>query len=187
MLHPTNWIDPRSVDWSDSLNPLTKPGWSPNNNQFAYDSLQDDTSLALRNAIGIEPRIWVCPDSVHQLVAPQSTTDFNVPCEPNTWIWALNSVSNPGHSPDAAGFYVQVIDSVTGVNLFSSPMLNSNLDGTRASNGTTSKQSPLVLLSAPRLYVPPAYPIVRIVNLSLSSQTCIVQLFCAIETDVVSA
>jgi hypothetical protein len=186
MLHPANWIDPRSVDWSDSLNPLTKPGWSPNNNQFAYDSLQDETSLALRNAIGIEARIWVCPDSVNQVIAAQSTTDFNVPCEPNTWIWALNAVSNPGQNPDPAGFYVQVTDSVTGAGLFSSPVLNTNLDGTRASTGTTAKQCPLVLISAPRLNVPPAYPIVRIVNLSNSPQTCIVQLFCAIETDVVT-
>lgn len=187
MLHPANWIDSRSVDWSDSLNPLTKPGWNPNNNQFAYDSLQDDVFLALRNAIGIEPRIWVCPNSVAQVVAPQSTTDFNVPCEPNTWIWALNAVSNPGQAPDAAGFYVQVIDSLTGVNLFSSPVLNSNLNGETSATGTHSNQGPLVLLSAPRLYVPPAYPIVRIVNLSMSAQTCIVQLFCAIETDTVTA
>lgn len=187
MLHPVNWIDPRSTDWTDSLNPLTKPGWSPNNNQFAYDSLQDSGMLALRNAIGIEARIWVCPDAVNQLIAPQSTTDFNVPSEPNTWIWALNAVSNPGQTADPAGFFVQVTDSISGATLFSSPVLNTNLDGSRASSGTASKQSPLVLISAPQLYIPPAYPIVRIVNLSMNAQTCIVQLFCAIETDTVTA
>jgi hypothetical protein len=187
MLHPVNWIDPRSVDWTDSLNPLTKPGWSPNNNQFAYDSLQDEIFFALRNAIGIEARIWVCPNSTAQVIAPQSTTDFNVPCEPNTWIWALNAVSNPGQTPDPAGFFVQVNDSVTGAGLFSAPVQSQNLDGSRSASGTHSTQSPLVLIAAPRLYIPPAYPIVRIVNLSMSAQTCIVQLFCAIETDTVTA
>ena len=181
------WLDPRSVDWSDSLNPLTKPGWSPNNNQFAYDSLQDDVFVALRHAIGIEARIWVCPNPQAQLIAPQSTIDFDVPCEPNTWIWALNAISNPGQAPDAAGFYVQVNDSLTGAGLFASPVLSRNLDGSASGTGTHSRQGPLVLLSAPRLYVPPAYPIVRIVNLSMSAQTCIVQLFCAIETDTVTA
>jgi hypothetical protein len=186
MLNPYNWLDPRTVDWSDSPNPLTRPGWSPLNNQFDFDSLQDPTMMALRQAIGIEARIWVCPDPVNQSVAANSTTDFNVPSEPNTWIWALNAVSNPGQEADAAGFYVQVTDSVTGATIFSSPMLNSNLNGARQTSGAAA-QCPLCLLSAPRLYIPPAYPIVRIVNLSGSAQTCIVQLFCMIETDTVTA
>jgi len=80
---------------------------------------------------------------------------------------------------------VQVSDSLTGANLFSSPVLNSNLDGARTTAGD-AKQCPLILIAAPRLFIPPAYPIVTIVNLSMSAQTCIVQLFCAIETDTVS-
>jgi len=179
------WIDPRGVDWTDSLNPLTKPGWSLNNNQFAFESLQDPIFVALRNAIGIEARIWVCPDPVNQSIAPQVTSAYNVPAEPNTWVWALNAISNPGTTPDPAGFYVQVSDSLTGANLFSSPVLNSNLDGARTTAGD-AKQCPLILIAAPRLFIPPAYPIVTIVNLSMSAQTCIVQLFCAIETDTVS-
>jgi hypothetical protein len=180
------WLDARSIDWTDSLNPLTKPGWSPQNNQFAYDSLQDDVFVALRMAIGIEARIWVCPDPAAQSIAPRATTDFEVPCEPNTWIWALNAVSNPGGEADPAGFYVQVNDAITGVGLFSSPILSQNLDGTKQQSGAAT-QCPLVLIAAPRVYIPPSYPIVRIVNLSASAQTCIVQLFCAIETDVVAA
>ena len=179
------WVDPRSVDWTDGLNPLTKPGYSQNNNLFAYESLQDPIFVALRNAIGIEPRIWVCPDQVNQSIAPQSTSAFNVPAEPNTWIWALNAVSNPGLTADPKGFYVQITDSLTGADMFSSPIHSSNLDGTRTTAGD-AKQCPLVLIAAPRLYVPPAYPIVSIVNLSMSAQTCIVQLFCAVETDEVA-
>lgn len=179
------WIDPRSVDWTDSLNPLRNSGWLPQRNQFAYDSLQDDVFIALRNAVGIEARLWVCPDSTHQLIAPFSTSDFNVPCEPNTWIWGLNAASNPATSPDTAGFYVNIIDAVTGATVYSTPVNNANLDGL-ATMSPNAAQCPIVLLAAPRLFVPPAYPIVRVVNLSASAQTCIVQLFCAIETDVVS-
>ncbi len=187
MLNPPlyPWVDPRSLDWTDGLNPLTKPGWSKNNNLYAYESLQDPTFVALRNAIGVEPRIWVCPDSAHQTIAPQSLSSFNVPSEPNTWLWAINAVSNPGDSPDAAGFLVQVTDSFTGANVFSAPVPNNLLDGTLTTSGN-AKQAPLVLIAAPRLFLPPAYPVVTVMNLSMSSQVCIVQLFCAIETDVVS-
>jgi hypothetical protein len=188
MLNPPvfPWVDPRTTDWTDGLNPLTKPGWSKNNNLYAYESLQDPVFVALRNAIGIEPRIWVCPDAAHQTIPPQGQSAFNVPAEPNTWLWALNAVSNPGQEADAAGFQVQIVDSFTGAAVFSAPVPNTLLDGTLTTSGD-AKQSPLVLLAAPRLFVPPAYPIVTVLNLSMSSQVCIVQLFCCIETDVVTA
>jgi hypothetical protein len=178
------WVDPRSVDWTDALNPLTKPGWSKQNNRYAFDSLQEPLSVALRDAIGIEPRIWVCPDPASQLLAGNNQSVFNVPAEPNTWIWAINAASNPGSMADPAGFAVQISDSQTGASLFSSPIRQTLLDGTLQTSGNAN-QNPLIVLPLPRLFVPPSYPVVKIVNFSSSAQICIVQLFCAIETDTV--
>jgi hypothetical protein len=174
---PYQWTDPRTLDFTDGMNPLARRGFNKNNNRFAYETLQSPSSVALRNALGIEPRIWVCPDPIDQLVAPLSTIDFNVPAEPNLWLWAINAASNPGGTADPAGFYVQVSDSLTGAEVFSQPILSKLLYP--ANPGHV-----LNFISDPRLFVPPAYPIVRIVNLSASAQTCIVNLFTLIETDV---
>lgn len=182
---PPWYIDPRAVDWTDPLNPLTKPGWSEQNNRFVYESLQEPLFVALRTAIGIEPRVWVCPNAAAQSIAPNSQQVFNVPAEPNTWLWAINAASNPGLSPDAAGFAVQITDSVTGAQVFAAPIGNALLNGTATGVSGNATQNPLIVLPAPRLFIPPAYPIVTIINLSASTQRCIVQLFCAIETDTI--
>lgn len=171
------WINPASIDYTDALNPLGNPGYSKNNNRFVYECLKDQTFQALANGLGIEGRLWVCPDPDNQTLAGLATTDFNVPSEPNTWLYAFNCVSNPGNAPDAASFLFQVIDSMTGAELFTQP--------TRADTYYASDPSQGVLhFTRPRLFVPPAYPIVRIINLSVNAQICLVNLFCAIETDV---
>lgn len=166
------WIEPTSIDWTQSPNPLANPGWSRNNNRFAYESLQEPLMQALRSGAGIEPRIWVCPDPTNQTIAAGSTYDFSVPIDPNTWLWAVNCQSS-----QAAGFYVQITDSVTGATVFSQPILSQNLQG-------NAQKGRLVILSAPRLFVPPAYPIVRIVNNAQNAaNVCQVNLFCCAELD----
>ncbi len=166
------WIDPSSLDWTDSPNPLTNPGWAKNNNRFAWESLQEPLMLALRHGVGIEPRIWVCPDAADQNIAAGATYDFSVPCEPNTWLYGLNVKSQ-----QTAGFYVQITDSVTGATVFSQPILSQNLQGNK-------NKGQVILLSAPRLFVPPAYPIVRIINNANAANLCQVNLFCAVELDI---
>lgn len=171
------WIHPAAIDYTDAWNAVAKPGYNRNNNRFVADSIDDPIFQALRNGLGIEPRIWVCPDPSTQPIAALSTSDYNVPSEPNTWLWGINAISDPGSDADAAGFYVQVTDSLTGATVFSQPMLSGLLYPNRAGGV-------VAFLSAPRLFVPPAYPIVRVVNLSNSPQACFVNLFCCIETDV---
>lgn len=166
------WIDPSSVDWTDGLNPNVNPGWTANNNPFMAATLQDPIMQALRNGVGIEPRIWVCPDPADQIIAPGATYDFSVPCEPNTWLYGLNV-----NSQQTAGFYVQITDSETGATVFSQPLASQLLAGTAA-------KGRVVFLSAPRLFVPPAYPIVRIVNNANAANLCTVNLFCAVELDL---
>jgi hypothetical protein len=172
------WTDPRGLDYSDGMNPLAKRGFNRNNNPFVFDTLQSPLFVALRQALGIEPRIWVCPDPLGQLVAGLSTIDFNVPAEPNLWLWGINASSNPGGSADPAGFLVQISDSFTGAELFSQPIPSSQLYSSNPAQGVVN------FLSEPRAFVPPSYPIVRIINLSSNPQTCVVNLFTAIETDV---
>jgi hypothetical protein len=169
----TPWIDPRSIDYTDGLNPLANPGYLPNNNPYAYASLQEPIMLGLRNGIGIEPRILVCPDPLDQLIQPGATYDFSVPVEPNTWLYGLNVSSQ-----QAAGFYLQITDSGTGATVFSQPVFSKNVQGTKS-------KGHIVLISAPRLFVPPAYPVIRIVNNSASANLCTVNLFCAVEMDLI--
>jgi hypothetical protein len=172
------WINPTAIDYTDSFNPLARRGYNKNNARFVFDTLQDPAFMGLRQALGIEARIWVCPDPTNQSIAPHLTSSYNVPAEPNTWLFALNAISNPAGEADPAGFLVQIIDSFTGSELFSQPVVSSLLYSSNPPQGI------LNFISAPRLFVPPAYPIVQITNLSNSAQVCIVNLFCDIETDI---
>lgn len=170
------WIDPTRIDYTDAWNPLVGDGYSKQNNRYVYDCWNDPIFQALRQAIGIEGRLWVCPNE-GQLVPPLTTIDYQVPSEPNTWLYGYSAISNPGASPDPASFYFQITDSLTGATVFSSPLL-ANLAYPNAN------RKGVIDYMRPRLFVPPAYPTVRIVNNSATAQTCIVYLFCAIETDV---
>ncbi len=116
------WIDPRSIDWTDGLNALAKPGFRQNNNPHAWAALKDPFMQALRQGKGIEPRAYVCPDSSSQPIAAGATYDYEVPSEPNCWMWAINA------SGDGDGFLVNVTDSLTGAALFSQPTFSDDLN-----------------------------------------------------------
>lgn len=176
----TPWIDPRDVNWSDSMNPLAGRGWGkdPSRNPFMFDTLSDPIWLALRNADNLEPRVWVVPDPIDQVIAAGSTYDMNVPIEPHTWLYGVNTWLSPtGGGP--SDFYVQITDAVTGATLWSQQVHASNLQP--ASGNTAATKGLIAYLSAPRLFVPPSYPIVRIVNLANSPMKCNVNLWCAVE------
>lgn len=168
------WIDPRDVDWTDALNGLRNPGWSPINNPFVWAAYKDPMFQALRQAKGIEPRIYVGPDPAHQAIDPGVTQDYEVASEPNCWLWGLSSSATGG----GGAYLVNVSDSVTGAKLFSQPV-----DG-QALAQKTSGRGPLFVLSTPHLFVPPAYPIIRVINTDAARQTIRVNLFCAVEYDV---
>jgi hypothetical protein len=169
-----DWIDPRSVDWTDALSPLRNPGWSKNNNRYVYQALQDQFMQALRQGKGIEPRGYSCPEPANQIIAPGTTYDYNMPIEPNCWCWAVAA------SGSGADFLFQVTDSVTGATFFSQPVPASLMSA--AVNGTAGR-GPLFYLSTPHLFLPPSYPVVRIINTQSTPQTCRVTLYCAVEYD----
>jgi hypothetical protein len=169
------WIDPRDVDWTDALNPLRNPGWHRNNNRYAYNALQDPFMLAIRNAKGIEPRIYPGFDPLNILIQPGLTQDYEVPIEPNYWCFAL-SVSGDGDD-----FLFNITDSVSGAQFFSQPVSARTMSA--AATGTQGR-GPLFYLSTPHLFAPPSYPIVRIINTTVSAQRCRVSLFGVVEYDV---
>lgn len=170
------WIDPRSVDWTDSLSPLRNPGWSRNNDRYIFESLQSPMAVAIRNGAGLEPRIWVCPDKINQPIGANATIDFEVPSEPNTWLLGVNA------SGTGANFLIQITDPITGAVVFSQPAYKSNFDST--GNGTANRGK-WSWLSDARLFAPPSYPVVRIINTdAVSAQTCVVNLYCAVELDL---
>lgn len=174
------WIDPRSVDWTDALNPLRNPGWSRNNNPFVFAALKDPFFQGLRLAKGIEPRIFVCPEPSDQLIPAGSTFDYEVPTEPNTWLWALNA--NASVDPDHTGpgpYLVNVIDSATGAALFSQPVRGDLVLDSRTFG--TAGRGVQTFLSTPHLFLPPSYPVVRIINTFTDPQIIRVTLFTCAE------
>ena len=169
------WIDPRSVDWTDALNPLRNPGFNKNNNPYNYQALQDQFMHALREGKGIEPRGYSCPEPKDQIIPAGTTFDYDVPIEPNCWAFAV-AASGTGED-----FLFQVTDSVTGATFFSQPVPMSLMSAAR--NGTTGR-GPQFFLSTPHLFLPPSYPVVRIINTSAFDNVCRVTLYCCVEYDV---
>jgi hypothetical protein len=183
MLNNQPWIDPRDVDWTSGFNGLRVPGWNRNNNPYVWQALKDVFLQALANGKGIEPRIYVCPDPPNQLIQVGQTYDFEVPSEPNLWLWAINASGRPLTDDDDArlDFLFNVTDSTTGATLFSTPALMSLFN--EAGTGTNGRgvQS---LMSSPHLFASPSYPVVRVINNSDTPQTCRVTLFCCVEYDL---
>lgn len=170
------WIDPRSIDYTDGLNPLRIPGFAELNSPYVYRVLNGDAwHYALRFAKGIEPRCYVGPDPMQQLIQPGATINYEVPAEPNLWIWAVNA------SSDDEDFLFNVADSETGAQFFSTPISMSSVNA--ALNGTAHR-GPLFFMATPHLFTPPAYPIVRITNTSGAAQVCRVNLFGGVEYDI---
>ena len=167
------WIDPRDVDFTDPFNVIARFGRAYKTaNPFLYGVLKDPTWQALRNAKNLEPRIYTVPDQLDQLVGAGLTYDQNVCIEPGTWLYAVNATGNQD-----AGFQVQITDASTGAVVFSQPITSQNLSPTTQAPGGGL----LCFLSAPRYFNPPAYPIVRIINMAAMPQICQVNLFTALE------
>jgi len=184
------WINPSSTDWTDALNPLAKPGFSQNNNPYAYAQLKDPIMQALRLAQGIQPRAYVGPDDRGRSVPAGQTVDFEVPIEPNCYVWALNASSLPPTGGDIGSteFLFNVIDSGTGAAFFSQPISSRNFNASITglnNSGVSGNRGPLFLLSKPQLYVPPNYPVIRVINPSQTDAVrCWVTLFAAVEYDL---
>lgn len=175
------WIDPRDIDWTDSMNPLTGRGWGPDpgRNPFMAGVLSDPMWIALRTAHDLEPRIWVVPNPIDEVIQAGATYETSVNIDPNTWLYGVQAwMTSPG--PPTNDFYVQITDAVTGGTVFSQQARGSNL---AAAEGNTPLHNKLIYyLGSPRLFVPPSYPIVKIVNLSSSNVKCNFNLWCAVET-----
>jgi hypothetical protein len=150
------WMDPRSIDWTDNLNPITNPGWSKNNNPFVFEAL-----------------MYVGPNPQNMLIPAGTTQDYEVPIEPNFWLYAITATPQ-----DELDFLVQLTDVVSGSTLFSQPVSAATL------STKTSGRGPQVFLSTPQLYAPPSYPVIRVINTSDSDQICRVTLFGCVEYDV---
>ena len=166
------WIDPRDIDFTMALNPLANPGWSGTNNPYVNQALQDVFTVALMNAKAIEPRIYVGPEQQNLIIAPNSTQDYEVPAEPNFWLYAVTT------SGTGADFLFNVLDAVSGAQLASQPL------SMAAFKTLTANRGPQHFLSTPQLYAPPSYPIIRIINNQSSAQTCRVTLFGCVEYDL---
>lgn len=166
------WIDPRDIDWTQSLNPLGNPGWTKNNNPYVHRALKDVYLHALMNAKGIEPRIYVGPEQQNLVIPANSTQDYEVPIEPNFWVYGLTA------SGTGADFLFNVLDAVSGAQLASQPLSMATM------KTLTARRGPIHFLSTSQLYAPPSYPIIRVINNTRGAQTCRVTLFGAIEYDL---
>jgi hypothetical protein len=169
----TNWTDPRTVDYSDAFNPLARPDWSANNNPFLFRAFNDPLWVALRNAPDLEPRVWVMPAQLDQIIQPGASYDANIPVEPFTWLYGLSCSATHADGSTAAAFTLQITDAVTGAQVFSQPILSSQI--------TPAGTPGLFFLQSPHLFLPPSYPMIRIINNDAAAALCIANLFCAVE------
>lgn len=193
MLDPRKWIDPRDIDWTDAING-TRPGLQRLQNPFANAAANDQFMQALRQAKGIEPRIFVCPDPANQLIQPGATYDYEVPSEPNTWLWAIcASIQNLNDiSAGNDTFLVSITDSSTGATLFSQPVNFNDITGIPIISFSPTPQGsgngyrgPLMKLSTPHLFTPPSYPVVRIISTATEvALKCRVTLYTVVEYDI---
>lgn len=172
------WIDPRSIDWTDNLNPIANAGWRGNNNPFVFEALTDEYMMALRNARGIEPRVYVGPNPSNMLIPAGTSQDYEVPSEPNLWIYAITATPGVDGEGNPLDFLVQVTDVVSGATLFNQPTSALTL------SKKTSGRGPQVFLSTPQLYAPPSFPVIRVINTADTDQICRVTLFGCVEYDV---
>jgi hypothetical protein len=163
------WIHPASIDYTDASNPLRLRAWNSVNNRYMYDTLNDPVWQGLRNAKNLEPRLLTAPTQLDQLMDPLSTYDQSLSIDPNTWLYGIN-----GAAQAPAGFYCQITDALTGATLWSQPIHSRDILATPA-------RGVICYLAAPRLFVPPSYPIVRIQNLAATPAFCMLTLFCATE------
>lgn len=190
MYTPQQWIDPRDFDWTDARNGL-RPGWKRSQNPFLNAATDDPYNLALRLGNGLEPRIYLGPEPSNQQIMAGTTLDYDVPCEPNFWLYGIcASISNYADvSPGNNTFLVQITDSLTGAQLFSNPIDNHVISGIPLVGATPTKlgsgngyRGPIMPLSTPHLFESPGYPTIRLIN-TAQSQTliCRVTLFGAVE------
>ncbi len=148
------WIDPRNVDWTDSLNPLAQSFWRWDVNPWFDQTMRDPLWQAIRSARNLEPRLLVAPDIggldtlMTSILAPGQTVNTSfTQMEPNSVVAGVRVNTNGN------GCYLQITDSETGKTLFDQPLFFP------ASAGTGP-----ILLATPWGFVPPAYPIVQLIN-----------------------
>lgn len=163
------WVDPRSIDFTDSFNPLARPRWYKDRNPFMYNLLMNPMWQALRMAKNLEAQIYIAPDPINQTIQPGTSYDQSVNIEPQTWLYGINSRGSIN-----SNFLVQITDAVTGATVWSQPP-NATVLGPGNSNGL------IVFLEEPRYFNPPAFPILRIVNQHSAAQVITVNLFCVVE------
>lgn len=169
-MFPIDFVDPQQIDWTSGFNPQRVPGWRYNNNIFVRHCLEDPFNQALDHAEGPEPAAYVCPEPLAQLIPGSGVLDYEVPIEPNTWLFAIGALPAIG-----TDFLFNVTDSETSAPLFSAPVMASTMQTQTAGRG------PQVFLPTPHLFASPGFPIVRLINLSGGTARCIVVLYCVTE------
>jgi hypothetical protein len=118
----------------------------------------------------------VCPDPANQIIPAGATFDYEVPSEPNSWLWALTASIQVSGEPSPDTFLFNITDSLSGAKIFSQPM--------NATMPQTSGRGPLSFISTPHLFTPPSYPVVRLVNVGANPLLCRVTLYTAVEYDL---
>lgn len=153
------WIDPRTLDWTDGLNPNNNPAFAQDKNRYVWESLQEPLMQTLRKA-GSRLTVHAAPDSPHATLPGSATYDQTFNPVPFAWLIGFSA-----HSTQPEGFLVQVTDTVSLETIWSQPVHSANITG-----------NPVYYLSLPRAVLPPSQLAVRIINLSTSPNLC---QFCA--------
>lgn len=133
-------IDPRTIDWKDSLNPLLLQQYHQERRPADFAMLQHPLYVALRYADTYEPYIQIVPEANKSIEARQ-TYEARFYVSPGAFLYAFSVLSE-----EPEGFAWNLYDLGNGGALFGEP-INYALTQQGTTSGVTTRQ---VLLQHPR-------------------------------------
>jgi hypothetical protein len=152
------WIDPQLVDWTDGLNPLTRPGHAEHVNAYVYRALNDPIAYALRQTRG-QMRAYVAPGEATPILAPMQQIELVF--TPKAFLWIMGVAAT---SQQAEGFEAQITNTETGETVWSEPAHSAGISN--PGNGG------LLYLPMPFCVLPPGKVNLQLNNLSANPNLC---------------
>ena len=150
------YIDPRTIDWTSSPNPLATAGYRRHLHQAIHEQLNHPVHRAMQESVNYRLRLVCVPDGPNYRVAGGATFEDRVFVSPGSFLLAFSATSQ-----QAAGYKVQVKDLTSGTLLYTQSTSFQNVTA-----GAPSDQvNPVSYLPKPRA-IPSGFLSIRVQNLA---------------------
>lgn len=155
-------IDPREIDWTDSINPLLLNQYDEERRPSDYQMLQGPLWVALRKSATYEPYIQIAPEERNQQLAARGTFEGRFTVPHGSYLIGFSTSSQ---QPE--GFVFNIADIGNGGAVFSK-----TIQSRLATAGTTQGVSNLFIpLQQPRPILSPGLLSANLTNRSGSANT----------------